>query len=875
MQPDRYDFECQRAFLQAIQIAIAMGHSSLDAEHVAVALTGVDGLGLDGVEMENFRKALRNQLKLHPKQYSNRKPRMGQRLKASVERLERSVGERKVEARDLWGMLLQDEGLMQIANARRALMPSFDGSREPSDLLNPKLSNPSEAQASDPKGKDPRQHGLEEYTLDLTQLAHDNKLDPVIGRSTELRRALETLGRKRKNNPLLLGEPGVGKTAIVEALAIAIVSGDVPDSLKDKRILSLDLASLLAGARYRGQFEERMKSLINTLRDLEGKVLLFIDELHMLVGAGSAEGSTDASNLIKPALARGELHVIAATTLAEYKKHIEKDPAFERRFQPIIVDEPDAETSLAMLRGLKPKYEIHHGVRISDDALETAVRLSVRYINDRRLPDKAIDLMDEAASRLKLETESMPRVMGEIAAKINQLEMEIQNLGKSPRHDQKRKELERAAVEARKNNGVFERIWSGYREALAHLKALLEEEEELRYLALKATQLGRDEFAAETKESRLPELQARIQDARQALHRYQTEHNFLAREVGVREIAQVLSEWAGMPVGTVMDEGKDKVRSLRERLAARVFGQDPAIDVMVRLVRRSQSGLGDPNRPAGVVLFLGASGVGKTELAKCVAEQLYGGKDRLVRFDMSEFSQEHQVARLIGSPPGYIGHGEGGEMTEAIRRKPNSVVLLDEIDKAHPKAWDLLLQVFDEGRLTDSEGRHVDCRNCLFVMTSNFLTQTTPLSQPFEDLPEEVCVKQNAKTEDRLEAEIRAQLVQVLRPEFVNRIQHVVRFNDLGSPELLRLLDHLVTNLNGQLREKSLRIELSHNIKSHLIEAGQKEGMGARSMQRLFDRRVRDTLVDRMFTEEIESGPYLLDLDVADEVVFRDLSPES
>jgi ATP-dependent Clp protease ATP-binding subunit ClpB len=687
---------------------------------------------------------------------------------------------------------------------------------------------------------------LEDHTIDLTQLAHEGKLDPVIGRSAELRRAMETLGRKRKNNPLLLGEPGVGKTAIVEALALAIAAGEVPESLKDKRVLSLDLASLLAGSNYRGEFEERLKKLVAALRDLEGNVLLFIDELNTIVGAGGAEGGADASNLIKPALARGELHVIAATTLAEFKKYIEKDTALERRFQPIVVEEPDHGTCLAMLRGLKQHYERHHGVRISDDALEAAVRLSVRYLNDRRLPDKAIDLMDEAASRLKLEMQSMPRVMNELQAQVEQYEMELLHLGMSNRQSRKKDTIEQALAERRKELEVFENVLHDYQRATADLKSLLEEEAELRHLAIKAEQHDSAEFARQAKETKLPEVGRRIHAARQVLHQFQTEYDFLKREIGVPEIAQVLSEWAGMPVGTVLEDGMDKLKGLRETLASRVFGQDPAVDVMVRLVRRAKVGLGDPHRPAGVALFLGPSGVGKTELAKQVAEQLFGGVDRLVRFDMSEFNQPHQVARLVGSPPGYVGHGEGGELTEAIRRKPNSVVLLDEIEKAHPKAWDLLLQVFDEGRLTDSNGRNVDCRSCMFVMTSNLLSGTSGI---------------DSRTDTgATEAQLRAQLTEFLRPEFVNRIQNIVPFRALERADLDRVLQLLLSSLNDQLKERDLHVTLSDPLHVHLIDAGLREAMGARSLQRLFDRMVRDVLVDYLFANDGGPGALVLNL---------------
>ena len=838
MNPTRYTFDCQRALLQGLQVATAMGHESLEIEHVAVFLAQDDGMPVTERDVAAIQQVVRETLKGFPKQYTNQKPAMGPRLGAALERLERRPEDVKIRPEELWEAVLSDASL-----ADRLASGVAAGEAESSEIAGT-------ASATEPEAPTPAKYKvLEDHTVDLTQLAHDNKLDPVFGRSAELRRAIETLGRKRKNNPLLLGEPGVGKTAIVEALAMAIAAGEVPSSLKDKRILSLDLGSLLAGSRFRGQFEERLKNLVDALRELEGNVLLFIDELHTLVGAGVGEGSTDASNLIKPALARGELHVIAATTLSEYKRHIEKEAAFERRFQPLLVEEPSQQTALAMLRGLKPKYERHHGVRISDDALEAAVRLSVRHISDRRLPDKAIDLMDEAASRLKLELESMPRAMGELYARVEQLEMELLNLGKSTKLAGKKLQLEAALASARTDYEGIERIWHEYQRATKELKALLEEEAELRYLAEKAHQHGNEEFTRETRDRMIPEVQAKIHKARQTLHRFQTSQTFLAREVCIREIAQVLSDWTGMPIGAVLEDGKERVRTLSERLESRVFGQSEGVDAVVRLVRRAQLGLGDPDRPIGVMLFLGPSGVGKTELARAAAEQLYGGSDRFIRFDMSEFSQPHQVARLIGSPPGYVGHGEGGEMSEAIRRKPNSVVLLDEICKAHPKAWDLLLQVFDEGRLTDSEGRVVDCRNCLFVMTSNFLS--------YDD--------EGRTTDEELqaadEAELRKRLTTVLRPEFVNRIQNIVRFRELGAEQLERILDLSLDGLNQQLAGRSLSAQLTKRLRERLITAGLAERMGARSIHRLFDRWVRDSLVDYLFEQRSASGECQLDFD--------------
>ncbi|MBL4770502.1 MAG: ATP-dependent Clp protease ATP-binding subunit [Planctomycetes bacterium] len=839
MDPSRYTFESQRVLLQGLQVATSLGHQELDVEHVLLFLSEVEKEPLNKEEHEWLKRHAKVQLKLIPKRYTNKTPQMALRLGKILDALEAGNADEPILPRSLWDCLLDDSAIQRCKTEAFGEEPTVEG----------ESSKHSTETEEGEKRKESSTAILERYTVDLTQLAHRNKLDPVIGRGKELRRAMETLGRKRKNNPLLLGEPGVGKTAVVEALAIAIASGEAPTSLKDTRVLSLDLASLLAGSRYRGEFEERLTQLIDALREMAGQVLLFIDELHMIVGAGSTEGGTDASNLLKPALARGEIHIIAATTMAEFKKYIEKDAALERRFQPIIIEEPDHETCLAMLRGLKRRYEAHHGVRISDDSLEAAIRLSVRYLGDRRLPDKAIDLMDEAASRLKLELASMPRVMDELRTNIKQFEMELQNLGKAGKQKKKRQALETSIAETRQGFVMYECIWEDYREARASLRELLDEETEMHYLILKADQLGSEEFGVEARATKLPEIAERITAARKVLQHFQSEHDFLKREIGVPDIAQVLSDWTGMPVGTVLEDGMEQLTGLKETLEARVFGQEPAVDVMVNLMRRARLNLGDPGRPAGVVLFLGPSGVGKTELAKSVAEQLYGGSDRLIRFDMSEFNQEHQVARLIGSPPGYIGHGEGGEMTEAIRRKPNSLVLLDEIEKAHPKALDLLLQVFDEGRLTDSEGRHVDCRSCLFVMTSNLLTELS------ED-------KEGAVPDEKT---LRKLLTASMRPEFVNRIQDIVCFKDLGQEELEKVLGILHNGLNDQLEERELKVVLISNLRKHLIGVGLEEGMGARSLQRRFDRLVRDVIVKYLFTHETTTGTLVLSY-VDDEV---------
>lgn len=822
MESSRYNFEAQRAIYQALQVATSLSHEVVDVEHVLMFLAETELEPLTEDERAGLKQYVRVQLKLVQKRFGGKKPRLSVRLDRVLDGLE-SATQDPITPRQLWEGLLADK---RIAKACKRTVDATGNSTE--------TPNPEEGEVSI----------LDQFTVDLTQLAHEDRLDPVFGRNTELRRAMETLGRKRKNNPLLLGEPGVGKTAIVEALAIAIAAEDVPDSLVGKRVLSLDLAALLAGSKFRGEFEERLKKLVDALRELEGQVLLFIDEVHTIVGAGGQEGGADASNLIKPALARGDLHVIAATTFDEYKKHIEKDPAFARRFQPITVDEPNHDTAVAMLRGLKPRYERHHGVRISDDALESAVRLSVRYLNDRRLPDKAIDLMDEAASRLKLEIQSMPREMAELLADVDQLEMELANLGKSTAQRKKRSQLKAQLADARKAFEAIETTWSAYKEANEHLRKLVNEENELRHLVSKVDGPEGEEFAKTANEVQLPELVEKIYAARQVLAKYQRDHDYLKREVGVREVALVLAEWAGMPVGTVLEDGLDKSKDLHALLGSRLFGQDPAVDVMVRLLRRSQVGLGHPSRPTGVVLFLGPTGVGKTELAKCVAEQLYGGMDRLIRLDMSEFNQQHQVARLIGAPAGYVGHGEGGELTEAIRRKPNSVVLLDEIEKAHSKVWDLLLQVFDEGRLTDSDGRHVDCRSCLFVMTSNLLVGSSGDGVDLAGLDE---------------SRVRALLCEHMRPEFVNRIQDVVPFKNLGTPELEQVLDLLVAGMNEQLVDKDLRVVISNELRLELVERGLAEGMGARSLQRVFDTAVRDEVVDYLYTHDPTPGVLVVD----------------
>ena len=848
MQFDKFTLKAQEIIQASQQLAEKYGHQQIEPEHLVRAiLDQTEGvipplLGKIGADKGQLIQSFEGALEKIPKVSGTG---LGQayispRSKSVLDKAFSEAEQMKDEFVSLEHILLAVTGEKEGEASRLLAMAGVTR-----DTILQALVDIRGGQRITDQNPEDKFQALERFTIDLTAIASKGDLDPVVGRDSEIRRIIQVLSRRTKNNPVLIGEPGVGKTAIVEGLAQRIVQGDVPETLKDKRVVALDMGTLIAGAKYRGEFEDRLKALLKEVTDAQGQIVLFIDEMHTLVGAGAAEGAVDASNMLKPALARGELKCVGATTIKEYRKYIEKDAAFERRFQPIMVEEPTVEDTISILRGLKEKYEVHHGVRIKDSALVAAATLSHRYITDRFLPDKAIDLIDEATSHLRIEIDSMPAEIDNTQRKMTQLEIEKEALKKEKDQASKDrlKKIEDELKELKIQTDEMTGHWKKEKEAISKIREIKERLETTRSEAQIAEREGNLAKAAELKYGTLIELEKTLNEENKRLEELQSGQKMLKEEVDSEDIAEVVAKWTGIPISRMMEGEKEKLLKMEDRLEQRVVGQQKAIVAVANAVRRARSGLQDPNRPIGSFIFMGPTGVGKTELARALAEFLFDDEQYMVRIDMSEYMEKHSVARLIGAPPGYVGYEEGGYLTEAIRRHPYSVVLFDEIEKAHPDVFNVLLQILDDGRMTDGKGRTVDFKNTVLIMTSNVGSQWIQEQEG----------KDNPNTEKQVMDALRA----TFRPEFLNRIDEIVIFNSLGPEEIRKIVGIQIEILAKRLEANKISLELTDEAKEFLAKTGFDPVYGARPLKRTIQHLIQDPLAVKILEGSIKDGDHL------------------